>query len=64
LYFQLAIQLYQESFDINPTDPTSLSNIAAIYLQIEDPEECLNICQYALEICEQNDSETKIIARI
>lgn len=61
--FHGALIHYKKAIEHDPTDITFYNNIAAVYLEQKDYENCLAECEKAVEIGRENRADYKLIAK-
>lgn len=61
--FETAIQHYEKAIEIDPTDMTFLTNLAAVRYEQKQYEECIKTCEKAVDIGRENRADFKVIAR-
>ncbi|CAH1403250.1 unnamed protein product [Nezara viridula] len=61
--FVTALQHYNRAVEINPSDITYHNNIAAVYFEQKDYEQCISQCEKAIEIGRENRADFKLIAK-
>lgn len=61
--FDEAIACYNEAFEKDPTNMLYLSNLAAVYLEKGDLDECIAKCKKAIEVGRENRADYSIIAK-
>lgn len=62
--FDAAIELYQQAFKADPTEILYLNNEAAVYLEKEQYDKCIEVCQKALEIRYETKSDFSKVAKV
>ncbi|GAB6026107.1 Stress-induced-phosphoprotein 1 [Chamberlinius hualienensis] len=61
--FETALSHYKRAIELDPTDMTFLTNVAAIYFEQKKYDECIEECAKAIDIGRENRADFKIIAR-
>jgi len=61
--FTKAIAHYEKAIELDPTEITFRSNLAAVYFEKKDYEECVKICDKAVEVGRENRADFKLIAK-
>ncbi|XP_045165039.2 stress-induced-phosphoprotein 1-like [Mercenaria mercenaria] len=61
--FEEAIKHYDEAIDLDPTEMTYLNNKAAVYFEQKKYDECIAICEKAVEVGRENRADFTIIAK-
>ena len=59
--YATALKNYERAIEIEPNEITYYNNMAAVYFQMENFEECINFCQQACKIGEENGAQSKFI---
>ena len=62
--FDEAIKLYEEAFNIDPTNMMPKNNMAAVYIEIGQAEKAIEICTEALEIGKVNRASYEDKAKV
>ena len=52
--FEVAISHYQKAIELDPTEITFLSNLAAVYFEQKKFQESIDTCEKAIEIGREN----------
>ena len=61
--FESAIEHYEKAIELDPTNMTYLTNLAAVKYEQKDYEACIKICEKAVEIGRENRADFKLIAK-
>ncbi|XP_045624449.1 stress-induced-phosphoprotein 1 isoform X2 [Procambarus clarkii] len=61
--FQTALQHYEKAVELDPSDMTFLNNKAAVYYEMQDYQQCIAICEKAVEVGRENRADFKLIAK-
>ncbi|XP_018014215.1 stress-induced-phosphoprotein 1 [Hyalella azteca] len=61
--FETAITHYEKAIEIDPTDMTFLTNLAAVKYEQKLYEECISVCEKAVEVGRENRADFKLIAK-
>jgi len=61
--FSAAIEHYQKAIELDPTEITFYSNLAAVHFEKKDYEECVKVCEKAIEVGRENRADFKLIAK-
>jgi len=61
--FDEAISHYEKAIELDPTEITFLSNLAAVHLEKKDYEACVKVCEKAVEVGRENRADFKLIAK-
>lgn len=61
--FETALAHYKRAFELDPTDITFLTNVAAVHFEQKNYDECINECAKAVDIGRENRADFKIIAK-
>lgn len=61
--FENALKHYQKAVDLDPTDITFLTNMAAVYFEEKEYEKCVKECEKAIDIGRENRADFKLIAK-
>lgn len=61
--FEEAVAHYTKAIELDPTDPTFLSNLAAVHFETKNYAECVVACQKAVEVGRENRADFKLIAK-
>ncbi|KAH8266668.1 hypothetical protein KR018_008726, partial [Drosophila ironensis] len=61
--FETALQHYNAAIGHDPTDITFYNNIAAVYFERKEFEECIKQCEKGIEVGRENRSDFKLIAK-
>lgn len=61
--FENAIKHYNAAIEHDPTDITFYNNIAAVYFERKEYDECIKQCEKGIEIGRENRADFKLIAK-
>ncbi|XP_014468444.1 PREDICTED: stress-induced-phosphoprotein 1 [Dinoponera quadriceps] len=61
--FDEALQHYNTSVELDPTEIIYLLNIAAVYFEQKEYQKCIGQCEKAIEIGRENRADFKLIAK-
>lgn len=61
--FENALKFYNKALEIDPTDITFYNNIAAVYFEQKNYDECIKQCEKGIEIGRENRADFKLIAK-
>ena len=61
--FEVALTHYNKAAELDPTDMTYYTNIAAVYFEQKEYEKCIDQCIKAIEIGRENRADFKLIAK-
>jgi len=61
--FTTALEHYKRAVELDPTEMTFLNNIAAVYFEQGDYDNCIKECEKAIEVGRENRADFKIIAK-
>lgn len=61
--FETALKHYNEALQHDPTDITYYNNIAAVYFEQKNYEECIKQCEKGIEIGRENRADFKLISK-
>ncbi|KAL4238083.1 Stress-induced-phosphoprotein 1 [Mactra antiquata] len=61
--FDEAIKFYDEAISLDPTEMTFLNNKAAVFFEQQKYDECISICEKAVEIGRENRADYTVIAK-
>lgn len=61
--FQEALEHYNKAVELDKTDMTFLNNKAAVYLEMNDYDECIKQCNTAIDVGRENRADFKLIAK-
>lgn len=61
--FDTALQHYNAAIEHDPTDITFHNNIAAVYFERKEYEECIKQCEKGIEVGRENRADFKLIAK-
>jgi len=61
--FAKAITHYEKAIELDPAEITFRSNLAAVYFEKKEYNECVKICEKAIEIGRENRADFKLIAK-
>ncbi|BFF94659.1 stress-induced-phosphoprotein 1 [Drosophila madeirensis] len=61
--FDVALKHYNAAIEHDPTDITFYNNIAAVYFERKEYEECIKQCEKGIEVGRENRSDFKLIAK-
>lgn len=58
-----ALEHYGKASELDPTDMTYLTNIAAVYFEQKEYTKCVDQCTRAIEVGRENRADYKLIAK-
>ena len=61
--FDSAKELYNKAIELEPTEITYFTNLAAVYFETKEFDKCVEICEKAVEIGRENRADFKLIAK-
>jgi len=61
--FAKALEHYNKAVQMDPTEMTFLNNIAAVYFEQKNYDECVKQCEKALEVGRENRADFKVMAK-
>ncbi|XKL66599.1 hypothetical protein PGB90_010019 [Kerria lacca] len=61
--FETALNHYNKGVELNPTDMTYYTNIAAVYFEQKEYKKCIEQCEKAIEVGRENRADFKLIAK-
>jgi len=61
--FDKAITHYKKAIDMDPAEITFRSNLAAVHFEKKEYDECVKVCDKAIEIGRENRADFKLIAK-
>ena len=61
--FPTALSNYGKAIELEPTEITYYLNIAAVYLESKNYNECISTCNKAIEVGRENHADFKLIAK-
>ncbi|XP_072939296.1 stress-induced-phosphoprotein 1 [Epargyreus clarus] len=61
--FESAIKHYKRAIELDPTDITFYTNMAAVYFEQKEYEKCIKECEKAIDIGRENRADFKLIAK-
>lgn len=61
--FEEALKHYNEALQHDPTDITYYNNIAAVYFEQKNYEECIKQCEKGIEVGRENRADFKLISK-
>lgn len=61
--FESALKHYNAALEHDPTDITFYNNIAAVYFERKEYDECIKTCEKGIEIGRENRADFKLIAK-
>jgi len=61
--FPKAIGHYEAAIDLDPQEVTFHSNLAAVHFEMKNYQECVRVCEKAVEIGRENRADFKLIAK-
>jgi len=61
--FAKAITHYEKAIELDPAEITFRSNLAAVYFEKKEYNECVKVCEKAIEVGRENRADFKLIAK-
>jgi len=61
--FEKATQLYNQAIELEPTEITYYTNLAAVHFETKDYEKCIQVCDKAIDVGRENRADFKLIAK-
>ncbi|KAI9226041.1 MAG: heat shock protein STI-like protein [Piptocephalis tieghemiana] len=61
--FDTALQHYAKAWKLDPTNISILTNKAAVHFEMEQFQECIQVCEEAVDVGRENLSDYKLIGR-
>ena len=61
--FPTAIECYTKAIELDPTEITFYTNLAAVHFELKDYAKCVEICDKAIDIGRENRADFKLIAK-
>lgn len=61
--FEAALKYYNEALAHDPTDITYYNNIAAVYFEEKNYDECIKQCEKGIEVGRENRADYKLISK-
>lgn len=61
--FETAIQHYNKAIQLDPTDITFYNNLAAVFFERKEFDQCVKQCEKGIEIGRENRADFKLIAK-
>lgn len=61
--FSVALEHYNKAFELDSTDMTYLTNLAAVYFEQKEFEKCIELCTRAVDVGRENRADFKLIAK-
>lgn len=61
--FTQAIEHYDKAIELDKTDITFVNNKAAVYFEMADFDQCIKLCEQAIEVGRENRADFKLIAK-
>lgn len=61
--FAAALEHYNKAVELDPTDMTYLTNLAAVYFEQKDYTKCVELCTRAIDVGRENRADFKLIAK-
>lgn len=61
--FSVAVEHYNKAVELDPTDMTYLTNLAAVYFEQKEFTQCVDTCLKAVDVGRENRADFKLIAR-
>jgi len=61
--FDKATQLYNQAIELEPTEITYYTNLAAVHFEQKDYAKCVEICEKAIDVGRENRADFKLIAK-
>jgi len=62
--FDNALKYYNAAIELDPSNCTFYSNVAAVHFEMADYEKCRELCKKAIDIGHENYADYKVIAKI
>ncbi|XP_057375057.1 stress-induced-phosphoprotein 1-like isoform X2 [Daphnia carinata] len=61
--FVAALEHYNKAVELDPTDMTYITNLAAVHFEQKDYLKCIELCKQAIDIGRENRADFKLIAK-
>jgi len=61
--FTKAVSHYEAAIELDPTEITFRSNLAAVHFETKKYQECVRVCETAVEVGRENRADFKLIAK-
>ncbi|CAH0581632.1 unnamed protein product [Chrysodeixis includens] len=61
--FENALKHYQKAKELDPSDITFYTNMAAVYFEQKEYEKCIKECEKAIDVGRENRADFKLIAK-
>lgn len=61
--FPVAIEHYNKAVELDPTDMTYLTNLAAVFFEQKEYTQCIETCLKAVDVGRENRADFKLIAK-
>lgn len=61
--FDVALQHYKRASELDPSDMTYHTNMAAVHFERKEFEQCIKLCVNAIDIGRENRADFKLIAK-
>ena len=61
--FDKATQLYNQAIELEPTEITYYTNLAAVHYEAKDYDKAVQVCDKAVDIGRENRADFKLIAK-
>jgi len=61
--FAVALEHYTKASELDPSDMTYLTNLAAVYFEQKEFTKCIELCTKAIEVGRENRADFKLIAK-
>lgn len=59
----MAIEHYNKAVELDPTDLTYLTNLAAVYFEQKEYSKCIEECLKAVDVGRENRADYKLISK-
>jgi len=61
--FSKAIEHYKKAIELDPSEITFYSNLAAVHFEKKEYDECVKVCEKAIDVGRENRADFKLIAK-